>query len=222
MRSYWIWFLVCLLVLATAGLLYVLIMWPPDSTGQIGPAPSEEVHAHGRLELVGRFGAVAGNLDWHQVGEVLTRQNVAPVARGVYFVPEEILIQEPSKDAGTPAVPKLSQELQNHRPDLFEEVAQVAGSGLSAALYGSHGAFGPCVLLITSGLRSPTVQRQLHKALGFSDARMVIYAKGSGLLVFVSGFVQDSGDSFLGKSWQGIYLAEAPKWEPRLLVDPER
>ncbi len=192
----------------------------------VPPKPNEEVQARGHLKIV------VANADlWKEkgrqvIGDLLERENVAPVASLIPYVGAYgFATVVPQRSARTPDIPDPPAELEyTEREDV--EASRVAGGPVAAAIYGKRDwSFAPCILLIKYGARTSarTIRHQLIDRFCLSAARLVVCKGGKELLICVDGDLpeDDPTQEYRGKRFNAVYTAEHPNWEPRLLLGTE-
>jgi len=188
------------------GLFYGLGLWGCKGGDRMAVLPHEEVRARGRLKLIAKARDFSRE-EWpRRLGELLERANVAPVARlrVNFLAPDQITAQVPPQGLSTPTPPPTG---------LF-----VAGGELAAGVSCPKAlSYPPCILIIkhSSGGSERRIERRLVEGFDLHWAELVIYGNGEGLLVFISGWLPG------GEWYTAIYIAEAPGWELRLLLDNE-
>ena len=185
---------------------------------------SSDMYAKGRLRLVGPAITERAGRD-HPLDQLVPSEEFALVSPVLeYWVPHVLVRHVPPAGPATPDLPSAPEYLvpPEDDDDPWGPLSTVAGGQLAAAVYGRLWHEAPSILSIAHGRRgrAAVVKTTLLESVSLDQAWLVILDEGQGLLVHLDGS-RDISQGLAG-AYSCAYIARAPEWQPRLLVDSER
>ncbi len=182
-----------------------------------------ELHAWGRLQLIGEVGFAHGSDKWPQLLTLLGKRELAPVGSGWWYPgPRELVRPRPPRGATTPSVPPPPPELEWTDGRDYQSL-EVSGGPVAAVVYGKLDlSFAPCFLAIAyrTGNEVEIVYQKLIDRFYPTHSGLIVCRGGDGLVIYVMGLLptDERELSNFGKCIDAVYIATAPNWQPRRLL----